>query len=416
MAQHARKEDTLLCSQLRWQKWTVSGLITVGLAVAFLVLLHRDTTQVAEFFELPFSFDNSIYVTASICLSVLFIALYVKNIGIDLFGALLLAFVGVVGISTLINQGDMGVWARDWLPCAGVALIVGALARARTRELLRAVFFASTFYLLCNLVWILATYQGFVFDSAEFLVYGYRNITFILAIPAVLCSLLLDRMAGLRCSHNTVIVYLLGLVELLVGYSATSMVAYVLSGAAIALVQFRWVRIVLNGLTYYVAYVAAFLGIVIFRIQDQAAFFIEGVLHRSVTFTGRTAIWDTALQLCSESHLWTGYGASYVWNLIEVNGQLFKHAHNEVLHVALAGGVVAVALLAAVCAVSCVVLFKRRQLLSSAYVAAAIGAFLLIGLVEEITLVSFFFVLALGVYFAYRNEAHSSKNLWRLPI
>ena len=382
----------------KYRMTLVSWVITGALSCAFLVLLKPTLTHTFEFLNIPLSYSQSTCNTLVFLIGIVFICIYARRIGIDLFGGCAIALVGAVGLSTMFNQGDMSVWVNDWIPCLAVALVVGALAKTRPRELLRSFFFACTFYVLCNLVYILQVFGGFQFDVTENLFYSYRTATWRIAIPASVCSVLLDNMDGRCFSVRSGTVFLVCFAELLVGYTATSALAFVILGVLVALVQLKVVRRILNGVVYLAGYLAAFVSIVILRLQEHLGFIIEGVLHRSLTFTGRTAIWDVSMQLLGNSHLFTGYGASYVWNAIVVDGQVFKHAHNELLHVLLAGGAIALVALLAMMAIAALQLFRSRRLLSSAVLAAGLGCLLLIGLVEELTYPAFFFLLALAAY------------------
>lgn len=374
-----------------------SWAVTFLLAMIFLLFLKPDPNSVFGLFGVPVGFAPSSWATLQFCIVLVSFCVYSKTKGLDLFGGAAVALVGIVGVSTLFNQGNMSTWVTDWLPRLSVVLIVATCAKRYMTEVLRAFFFASTFYLLCNLVFIFQN-GGLQFDSLEYTHYGYRNVTYRIAIPAFICSLLLDNLEGSRFSVRSWTVYFVALCQMLVGYSATSVCAFVIVGLLVLLSQWSPMRLVFNGATYVALSAAAFLGVVVARIQDKLAFFIEGVMHRTVTFTGRTFIWDASMQLLSNSHFFTGYGASYIWNSIVVNGQAYMHAHNEVLHILMSGGVFA--LLAFVFLIALVVrrLFNDRNALSSAYLSAGICGLLTIGLVESLLTPVFLFLLAVGYY------------------
>lgn len=80
-----------------------------------------------------------------------------------------------------------------------------------------------------------------------------------------------------------------------------------------------------------------FYGVVIFRLQDLFAFFIEGVLHKGLSFTGRTDIWDEAIRLFLLSpFLGWGYTSSgRVYRLVK---NKYYHAHNAFLEILVEGG------------------------------------------------------------------------------
>lgn len=79
--------------------------------------------------------------------------------------------------------------------------------------------------------------------------------------------------------------------------------------------------------------------VVIGRVQNYFAFFIEKVLHRNVTFSTRTIIWDHALQMIRDSWL-LGYGAVANNNRYIFVGRFSFNAHNIILQILLMGGVI----------------------------------------------------------------------------
>ena len=77
--------------------------------------------------------------------------------------------------------------------------------------------------------------------------------------------------------------------------------------------------------------------IVVYQIQNEFVSFIEVVLKKDMTFSTRTIIWDSAIDMIKKSYL-LGYGAVDNNNrYIEVGGNSFN-AHNIILQVLLMGG------------------------------------------------------------------------------
>ena len=315
-----------------------SWLLTAALAVVFALFLKEDTRATLAFFGLPGLLSSTTWQAVVVLAAISFLFVYARRVGLDLFGGLTLCFGSCVLFSTIYNQGDVSVLAIRLLPCIASALIVAALAKDYSKNLLQAMFLASVFYVLCNFVFLLQRPDLIGFSTTDSLFFGYRNSTFRVVIPAATCSLLLDAADGKWISVRTATVYALGLCELLVGYSATAAFAYVVFGAAVLLVRPRAIRRYVNGLVPLLVGAGAFFAIVIFRMQDRFAFLIEGILGRSITFTDRTYIWDQAMNLLHGNHLLVGYGGSYLANGVNVSGKLFQHAHNEILNIMLLGG------------------------------------------------------------------------------
>ena len=80
-----------------------------------------------------------------------------------------------------------------------------------------------------------------------------------------------------------------------------------------------------------------FFAIIIFRLQDTFQWLIEGVLQRTLTFTGRISIWDAALTAIRENPL-LGRGVQSEETMMRV--MHLMHAHNAYLQVVFVSGFV----------------------------------------------------------------------------
>lgn len=379
----------LLDLKVAWRSWALTG----ALSLLFAVFLKPDIQETLGFFYLPALFSQHTWSVAVVaCASIPFF-LYMKRVGLDLFGGLAAALFFIVFLSTMYNKGNLSSWAVELSPCLASALLVAALGKDHSRNLLQGMLIASSVYLICNLAFIFRELESLTFGALEFLFFGYRNATFHIAIPAFVCSILLDAMDGKKCTLRSIVIYALALFELLVGYSATSAFAFVVLGVLALLVQFNKLRPFINGVSVGVAYGLMFFGVVIFRLQDKFGFLIE-MMGRSLTFTGRTFIWDEAIGLINGSAAITGYGKSYS---LSVNGAAY-YAHNDILHILMMAGVVGLAILVVLIVLADKRLYVCRRSLPTAYMSAALLSLALIGLFESVLCPAGAFLLAFAYY------------------
>ncbi len=94
----------------------------------------------------------------------------------------------------------------------------------------------------------------------------------------------------------------------------------------------------LNIWVYTAICVFFFIYIVLLRCQDKFAFILEHLLGKSLTFTGRTPIWDRTIAEISMHPLW-GYGMLSPDDAWLIVGH--SHAHNMYLNVLIRGGLLA---------------------------------------------------------------------------
>lgn len=387
-----------------WQSRMMTGV----LSLMFVIMLKPNVGATLSFFELAPLFSRPMWYTILVAVSIGILFIYMRRVGVDLFGGIAMGFGAVVFLSTIYSTGDLSWWAMQIAPCVAAVLVVAAFARQYGRNLLQGMFIASSFYLICNLVFLLQQPDLLRFDAYEELFFGYRNITFRIAIPAIICSALLDVCDGKRFSVRTATVYCLSLLEILAGYSATSASALLLMGLVMLLIQAKRTRPLFNGAVYVVMYLVIFLAVIVFRLQDKLSFVIENLLGRTVTFTGRTFIWDNVFQLLDLSHLIKGYGMSYMDNAIVVNGVTYQHAHNELLHIILLGGIGALLFFSLLIFLAVRKLYQHRRDLFSALLSTALLGFAIIGLFEVVCYPGSFFLLALSYY--QMNGCHEDSG------
>lgn len=202
--------------------------------------------------------------------------------------------------------------------------------------------------------------------------------------------------------------------ELAVAYSATAMCAFALMGVLWMALRFDKKGRILNAVTYAGGYCALFLGFVVMRVQNMLGFIIEPVLQRSVTFTGRTEIWDGAFQhIFSGSHFLTGYGTGYMRSLLNAAGGTQKHAHNDLLNVSLLGGVGAALSLVAMVVLAVQNLYRGRASHLAASLSIGLAGFLLTSLVEVSMCAGLCFVLAFSFYYDFRGRDGAPKHARR---
>lgn len=331
----------------------------------------------------------------------------------DIFSLLALALSFIVLVSCAINEGDLRFWFDDWAMITSAVLLVAWGSRRHLKELLWAVMVVATVLSVCDIV------SYFLFPAGiygpeetrlDHFFFGHRNAIFNLVIPAAGCSLLLDALNAKRVSPRPIVLALMGLFQVFWNYSATTSVAMIFIIALVVLFQWRMPRRLLNGLTVAVGGVGVFLVLVIFRLQDACAVFITQVLGRSVTFTGRTYVWDRAIDLAAQEPLHTllgfGPGANAV-DLLSFNGLTYYHTHNEVLWLWFTGGIMALVVALAMVALVVKSLYQTRASYVTAVLVAVTSGLAVILLMEisEGFCTPFFLALAYYVPKIRANKA-----------
>ena len=103
--------------------------------------------------------------------------------------------------------------------------------------------------------------------------------------------------------------------------------------------------------------------------NDLVRWFVEDVLEKDMTFTGRTEMWDSALRIISDSPIW-GYGfVDGNWFVAHMSSRAIG-AHNFILNTMVYGGVMLLVLYLVIAAKSIGNLIRINDITSIKMVAA----------------------------------------------
>ena len=174
---------------------------------------------------------GTIYLVMQVVAIAVIAALYVFLTPKDKFSLLAIAIVAFMFLTTVANErlGRLWIytqWFYDWAPVAAAVLLT-AYARytdsGKIRELLWAVMLVTGLLSVVNLIsvflWPHLIDPG---TRAMLNFYGHKNSSIYVALPSVGASLMLDALAGRRCSVRSALLYIAAVLQCLISYSATS--------------------------------------------------------------------------------------------------------------------------------------------------------------------------------------------------
>ena len=131
-----------------------------------------------------------------------------------------------------------------------------------------------------------------------------------------------------------------------------------------------------------IIYAIAYVQIVIFRIQETVfKDFIVNVLHKNVTLTGRTLIWDFVMKIIPSSFIF-GYGRDDTIGQHLIIREGVTEAHNGFLEILLCTGIVGVIIFIFILITSFTPLSRNKSKISYT-LSMAIFLYFCIGLTES---------------------------------
>lgn len=296
-----------------------------------------------------------------------------------------------VAISTVICKGDLWVWYDLWFPSCCVAMFVSGFSRFRD-ELLISIYMVTSTLSFLNLASMILYPGGIVQNSVYF--FGNRNAAYQVVLPSVASAMLIEYQRRTPLPLLSMFSSIIGLLQFAIGGSVTSLVAYLFFFTLLIIFANRKIRVLLSSYILVILSIAGTIGLVFFHVHEVFAPLIEGVFHKSLTLSGRTQLWDKVISLIDCEHLLLGRGASG-YRDINVDGVQFYHTHNLYLETWFDAGVVGIALLLVLLLACCYALRKLRSCRQAVILVSIFGAYLMIGMVENILTSSFFMLLIL---------------------
>ena len=251
------------------------------------------------------------------------------------------AYQGIILVSSFFN----GILTYPII--ANSATLVGALIlteyyirRGDKEAFLEITEAVLEILIVLNLLSILIYPNGMYVDDrgwSDNYFFGYRNSHIFVYLLYIAVCALYQHIKHDKPGIRYYVMILLILVSSMLCGSSTTLIAIALITVAIfamSRVRFpRWINIFgayLVSLTFTVL-------IVFFKIQEKFAFIIQNILGKSLTFTGRTKIWEACLQAFSEKPV-LGNGYIRFENIYEK--WTVSQAHNHYIDILLIGGVV----------------------------------------------------------------------------
>lgn len=318
---------------------------------------------------------------------------------------MVVVFVTLWMASTIINGNDVKMCFYD-----GCSLIFIAMAcdyyKDRFHMLIVAFAISFSFCTYLNFLHLLSHPELWIIDDLKtnqgYLLGGNYNGMGCRLLCAVCIS-----MACLKFGKwwllNVIPVTLVSIVTLAIVSSMTSLTGILLF-LAFCLVPSR--RLMKVGIVSLLGFVIAFQVLVCFQgkgIEQNplAVYFVEDILGKDITFTGRTYMWDAAAKVFADSPFY-GYGfVNSDWYYSHMS-TFAMGTHNYIWAVLVAGGVLLLVVLTYICFMSFSKLFATTDRFILLLYAAAAVLFLMM-LMENYPHLLLFTLLELA-YFAPRSS------------
>lgn len=228
-----------------------------------------------------------------------------NNTKISNFIALLILYRLSFIVQTVLARGDILMWGYMSIVLITLAALTEMQMERDALNYLKKISNVLLLYLIINLI-VSIKYPNGIIKEIYFI--GIRTRTTDVIFPAVCLALIIDWMQSVKFSFRLVLTVLVSVALIVRLWIATALVGCGLFILLLIIAErSKLIAKCINlRSTTYMGPVLSYC-IVVLRIQNIFAFIIEGMLHKRLTLSGRTEIWDIAIQIIKPGLLF-GYG------------------------------------------------------------------------------------------------------------
>ena len=281
----------------------------------------------------------------SILFSVCIMVYYFIKQKISKYIVYVLLYSGVALIATVLNNADFFIeYIKEFYKIIVVSVFFDLFLRKKenVNRILSVSLYVYFLLEIINLLSIILYPKGIdignIYKDNWFL--GYKNVQIFYHLPCLVLAyinLQFDKKKYRFLFYANIII-----ITIVVFYtkSSNSMVAYFLLLTYLLINKIKKKKNIVNIKNSIIASLILWFYIVIVRVQDGIAWLVNRILHKSLTFTGRTFIWDKVIAAINKSYI-LGYGIQSEEQIArKLGNQAFTHAHNTILDITYKTGII----------------------------------------------------------------------------
>lgn len=267
--------------------------------------------------------------------AVYIIAIYTfKKVKLSQYTKVLIFYRLYILIIVLLKGGDILTWFNRSSMIIFVCLIVEYnLAKNAKRTISALKDILSTLIFINLITWKPDGLYTNDVNGKKYCFLGLRTRIADSVFPAVCIAFIDSKFGKLKSNLKGWVVYIAAYITFLLEWVATAFLGINLLGILFVSTKTKLMNRLHPGMLAGIALLAN-ISIVFFRVQNLFAFIIVGILNKSLTLTGRTFIWDSAMEVIKNSIV-VGYGetlngtfAFYEWQFWQGHSQLIQTLHD----------------------------------------------------------------------------------------
>lgn len=331
------------------------------------------------------------------------VIIYLKKGKVSKFILGLLCYNLVIIIATKLNSsyGRINTAVNNAIDVIAVCLIIELELKKEPKRVINQLLLLFEILIYSNFISMIlypnGLYSDALYDNNWLL--GYDNKHIITILPGLMLTLIYSLYYGNGLKIRSIFLMVISCLSILKNFSATSVFAIVLMMMFVIFRNTKFENMkIFNIYNYIITYVVLFFTIIIFRLQEIFSYLIVKVFHKSLTFTGRTNIWDKTIDLIEQKPI-IGYGVENSTTRAEkINFANATHAHNTILEILYKGGFFALGIYIYIIFITAKQLDKYKDEMASKIISIVIFIFFIMMLVEARDVTNFYIILLFGYH------------------
>lgn len=279
----------------------------------------------------------------SIGITIFIIALYILKRQYSKFVIIYLIYIIFGYISCMCGfYSSTSIFVDTYMKITSIILLTDLLLKNDCKITLKILKIIFLIIIFINTITIIlfpnGLYETNLYTNNWFL--QYDNLHIFIFMPAMLISIISDKLEYNKISISTLFLLLMITFSVYYCFSANTVVAYTLF--LIYIIFYKYINKikVFNSVTYFIVYIVTFLFFSLLQLQNSISTFIVNILNKNLTFSGRTALWNTIIYYIKKKPI-LGYGIETNKIFTAKMGSIFfTHAHNTIFDILYKGGMV----------------------------------------------------------------------------
>ncbi|MCA1041611.1 O-antigen ligase family protein [Bacillus infantis] len=289
---------------------------------------------------------NSIYYFWSLASMFLIFFIYIFYSKKSGFMSILILFQLIYFLSSIVNHSLYSYFVVSTLHLIALCMMVYiSIVHNKAIFILKTIFWILAPQVLIHIITRIISPNGLLLNNRGIPVYFLEadnsvSKTILLFIVVGILYLVMTKKKSIL---YTTFIYI-GVFTIIYSWSATGLGGLIILGISLFFLYLRNMYKVIGIKQLILSWLVIYYLIVIKRAQEIFSFFIVDILHKDLTFHGRTLIWDVAFKAIQDSlgnwkTLLFGYGVRRIPIIYEITGYRL-HSHNEILEIILKAGFV----------------------------------------------------------------------------